>query len=133
MTDLPRRFCEESTFGDGSGDVEVCRLQLKVVNTTGHSVCKVLVESRSDRGGASASYLLACCFEKLTQLSIHDGGVFHPYVGRIEVPVLSIDVGHAVLSLWVVERVALVESTSSRRSLGTLLEPELVVRDHNLA
>lgn len=112
------------------------RFHLMVVSTTGHSVWKELVVLRFNWRSASMAYRLACCFYKLVQLVVHNGGFASPDVRRIEIPVFSIDEGHAVLSIRVVEWNGPVEDTSSERGSATplVLKPksELQVCEHEL-
>lgn len=88
-------------------------------------------------GGTSMSYRLACGFDDFVELLIHKGSLFSPDIRGIEVPVLGIDVGEAILSLRVIEWVAFVESMSSRCRLDTLLVlrrvSKLQARIHDLA
>ena len=83
------------------------------------------------------AYRLPCCSHEFVQFSLHIGGFVCPDVGRIEVPVFSIDEGDAVLSFWVIERVALVEKTLSKRRSSTLFVldfiSQLQVREHDFA
>ena len=83
------------------------------------------------------AYRLACCCYEFVQLALYDSGLFGPDIGRIKVPVLGIDEGHAVLSFWIAEWVALIKETLSERRSRTLFVLDFVsqlqVREHYFA